>query len=263
MKPLLRFATFLSPNLYKTHEYIANWIGEQLGYSTLLTVGDRHALDGFAEGRIHVGFMCGLLYTYTVKEYTWPIELVAAPVLVGKRYQGKPIYFSDVIVRKDSPYTSFDDLQGCAWAYNESASHSGWNIVRYSLLEQGKTLHYFGKTIETGSHQRSVQMVLEGRADAAAIDSHMLDVSFLQDSALAATLRVIAILGPSTIPPMVASKNLDPALKASIRSILVDMHRDSQAAAELRKGAIARFIPIADEHYDDIRQMTAATFGYV
>lgn len=263
MKPLLHFATFLSPNLYITHEYIASTIGEKLGYTTLLTLGDRHSLDGFAEGQIHVGFMCGLLYTCMAKASTWPIELVAAPILLGERYQGKPIYFSDIIVRRDSPYTSFDDLEGCVWVYNESASHSGWNIVRYSLLMQGKTPDYFGKTIETGSHQRSLQTVLEGRADAAAIDSHMLDVSFLQDSALAAKLRVIATLGPSTIPPVVASRSLDPALKHSIRSILIDMHHDPRVAVELRKGAIARFVPIADEDYHDIRQMTAATFGYM
>jgi phosphonate transport system substrate-binding protein len=263
MRPFLHFATFLSPNLYKTHEYIANSIGEQLGYTTLFTLGDRHSLDSFAEGQIHLGFMCGLLYIHVAKQCACPLELVAAPVLVGKRYQGKPIYFSDVIVRRDSPYTSFDDLGGCVWAYNESASHSGWNIVCYSLLMQGKTPHYFGKTIETGSHQRSLQMVLEGRADGAAIDSHMLDVSFLQDSTLAAKIRVIATLGPSTIPPVVASKNLNPVLRDGIRSILVDMHHDPRAAAELRKGAIARFVPIADEHYQDIRQMTAATFGYV
>ena len=263
MQPFLHFATFLSPNLYTTHEYITNLIGEKLGHTTLLTVGDRHSLHGFAEGRTHIGFMCGLLYTYTVKENTAPIELVAAPILIGRRYQGKPIYFSDVIVRKDSPYTSFDDLQGCIWAYNELSSHSGWNIVRYSLLEQGKSPHYFGEIIKTGSHYRSLQAVLEGRADAAAIDSHMLDVSFLQDSTLATKLSIIARLGPSTIPPVVASKSLDSSLKASIRSILVDMHRDPRAAAELRKGAIARFVPIADEHYHDIRRMKAATFSYV
>ena len=100
-------------------------------------------------------------------------------------------------------------------------------------------------------------MVLEGRADAAAIDSHMLDVSFLQNTDLATKLRIIATLGPSTIPPVVVSKSLDAALKYSIRSVLVNMHHDPGAAAELHKGLIAQFVPVADEHYYDIRQMTA------
>ena len=257
MKPVLHFATFLSPNLYRTHEYIASYIGEKLGYSTLLMLGDRQSLEGFVEGRVHIGFICGLPYTHLAKHPTCPIELLVAPVLKGKRYQGKPIYFSDVIVRRDSAYGSFNDLGGCVWAYNEQASHSGWNLVCYSLLMQGKTPHYFGKTIETGSHQRSLQMVLEGRADAAAIDSHMLDVSLLQNAGLAAKLRVIAMLGPSTIPPLVISKSLDATLKYSIRSALLNMHHDPGAATELHKGLIAQFVPVADEHYDDIRRMTA------
>jgi len=257
MKLVLHFATFLSPNLYRTHEYIASYIGEKLGYSTLLTLGDKQSLEGFARGQVHIGFICGLPYTHMTKQSTCPIELLAAPVLEGKRYRGKPIYFSDVIVHRDSTYTSFEDLRGCTWAYNEQASHSGWNLVCYSLLMQGKTPHYFGTTIETGSHQRSVQMVLEGRADAAAIDSHMLDVSFLQNTNLATMLRIIATLGPSTIPPVVVSKSLDAALKYSIRSALLNMHHELGAATELRKGLIARFVPIADEYYHDIRQMTA------
>lgn len=51
MKPVLHFATFLSPNLYRTHEYIASYIGEKLGYSTLLTLGDKQSLEGFDGGK--------------------------------------------------------------------------------------------------------------------------------------------------------------------------------------------------------------------
>jgi phosphonate transport system substrate-binding protein len=41
-----------------------------------------------------------------------PIELPGAPVLQGERYGGRPIYFSDVLVHRDSPFCSFADLRG-------------------------------------------------------------------------------------------------------------------------------------------------------
>jgi len=48
-----------------------------------------------------------------------PVELLVASALQGQRYQNRPIYYLDVIVQSESPYTCFDDLQGCTWAYKD------------------------------------------------------------------------------------------------------------------------------------------------
>ena len=258
--PAIRFATFLSPILYGTYEYIARYVGEKIGCPTVMSVGQ--SWEQFAKGQVDIGFICGLPYVQMTGQSSCPIELLAAPVLEGKRYQGKPIYFSDVLVRKESLYTSFADLRGCTWAYNQKTSHSGWNVVCYSLLERGQTPHYFGATIETGSHLRSVQMVLEGRADATAVDSHVLDVLLSRERELAAKLRVIAMLGPSTIPPVVVAKKLDSDLKRRIHEVLVAMHQNPRAASELHDGLIDRFVPVTDVYYQDIRNMLALALEF-
>lgn len=262
--PTIRFATFLSPVLYRTYESIATYVGERIGFPTTLSVG--HELDDFAQGKADIGFMCGLLYVRMTQARACPVELLAAPVLQGERYRGTPIYFSDVVVRSESRYTSFDDLAGCVWAYNERESHSGCNLVCYSLLQRGKASHYFGKTLASGSHQRSLEMVLAGRADAAALDSHLLDVLLTEQPQLASQLRVVAMLGPSSIPPLVVSKNLDLALKQRLQMALLTMHHDASAADELGRGRIERFVAITDEHYNDIRHMLsrvrAAEFAF-
>jgi len=186
-----------------------------------------------------------------------PVELLVAPILLGERYQHRPVYFSDVIVRRDSPYISFADLQGCAWAYNQKASHSGWNLVCYSLLERGKTLDYFGRLIETGSHWRSLSLVLERRADATAIDSHVLDVFLAGNTAEAKQLRIIDMLGPSSIPPVVIARTVDQALKHQVRAALLTMHEEPLAASVLHAAAIDRFVQVNDQDYQDIREMCA------
>lgn len=263
-KPIIRFATYLAPIMYSTYEYIAGYIGEKLGCSTILSIGQ--SLEEFADGQVDVGFICGLPYVRMSshgdrKGSPCHIELLAAPVLHGERYAGKPIYFSDVVVRCDSPYKSFDDLRGCIWAYNERGSHSGWNIVYYSLLERGKTADYFGETVKSGSHQRSLEMVLEGQADATAIDSHVLDVLLSRNRKLNAQPRVIDMLGPSSIPPVVVSKTLDSTLKCRLQELLIGMHHDPRAANQLREGRIERFVVVDDEDYGDIRRMLAGVEG--
>ena len=253
----IHFATFLAPHLYCTYEHIARYVGGKVGYRTDLTIGQ--SIEDFAAGRVDVGFLCGLPYVRLADSPGSSVELLVAPVLLGERYQQKPVYFSDVIVRSDSSYSSFDDLGGCTWAYNQRTSHSGYNLVCASMLERGKTLHYFGRMIESGSHQRSLQLVLEGQADAAAIDSHVLDVALSQDKDLVLRLRVVAMLGPSSIPPVVVAKSLDNELKYRIREALLVMHYDPDGARELHEGRIDHFVAVRDADYDDIRSIFART----
>ena len=249
----VRLTTLLSPALYTTYEYIARYLGERLDLATSLHVG--HELTEFARGEAEIGFLCGLLYVHLRRTSSCPVELLAAPVLLGTRYQDAPRYFSDVVVRRESSHASFDDLRGCCWAYNERASHSGYNLVYYSLLRRGLTLDYFHQTIKTGSHLQSLRAVLNGEADATALDSHLLDVLLQQQPELSNSLRVVATLGPSPMPPLVIAHSLHPDLKQRIRSTLLTMHRDPLAARELSKGQIKRFTSVSDEDYDPIRRM--------
>jgi phosphonate transport system substrate-binding protein len=94
--------------------------------------------------------------------------------MCGKRYGGRPVYFSDVVVRSDSSVQSFADLRGAAWAYNELTSQSGYNITRYTLAIRGETGAYFSRVVLAGSHQRSLVLVLDGSVDAAPEGSALL-----------------------------------------------------------------------------------------
>lgn len=257
---ILRFATYLSPSLYEVYEFICKYVGEQTGHDTQLEVG--HSLDEFANGQAHIGFVCGLPYYLAARGDDPPAELLAAPVLYPKRYQGKPCYFSDIVVRRDSPCVCFNDLEGCTWGYNEHTSHSGWNIVCYSLLTRGKTLDHFGNLVKTGSHLQSLEMLLQGDIDAVAIDSHVLDVLRVHYPNLDTQLRVIDTFGPSSIPPVVVSKNLSALLKQELLRVLLGIHHDLRAAEALRQGLIAKFVPVTNDHYRPIHDMFKLVEGW-
>ncbi|GCE18171.1 phosphate/phosphite/phosphonate ABC transporter substrate-binding protein [Dictyobacter kobayashii] len=195
----LHFANFLSSLLQETYAAIATYVGQQIGSEVVSSSG--YSLDEFQAEQADVGFLCGLLYVHLRVSSADQVELLAAPVLRPERYQWQPRYFSDVVVRQDSAFKSFADLRGASWAYNEEASHSGYNLVQYSLLERQENASYFGHTVKSGAHLQSLQLVLDGQVDATAIDSHLLDVLLLRQPQLASQLRVIDALGPSTIPP--------------------------------------------------------------
>lgn len=183
------------------------------------------------------------------------LELLAAPVVSGRRYEGRPIYFSDIIVAADSPFESFADLRGASWAYNDRRSHSGYGVTLHHLLSLGETAGYFGDVVRTGAHRRSMRMVAAGEVDASAIDSHMLAVELREYPTLAGRLRVIGSLGPSSIQPVVAARRLPGRLKADLREALLAMGDDPAARAILDFAFVDRFVPVVDTDYDDIRAM--------
>jgi phosphonate transport system substrate-binding protein len=252
----LCLATFLAPNVFPVYQAIADVIARELRIRTELVVGESFAQ--FAAGEIDAGFICGLPYVQLAWQRPPPVELLAAPVLAGDRYGGRPIYFSDVIVRRDSHFQSFADLRGQTWAFNDVDSHSGYNLTRSHLAKMGETGGYFGRVVEAGFHQRALRMVASGEVDGAAIDSQVLAIELRDHPALASELQVIDVLGPSTIQPLVVSARVPADLKAALREVVLNAHDDPSARGAFARGLVGRFVSVTDADYDDIREMLAA-----
>jgi phosphonate transport system substrate-binding protein len=212
----------------------------------------------FDRGEIHMLWLCGLPYVDKADAMPAHLELLAVPVPRGERYQGRPVYFSDVVVRRDRPFFSFEDLRGASWAYNEPRSHSGFNVVRAHLARWQEPGSFFAAAIESGSHSASLEMVARGKVDAAAIDSTVLEWIGERRGALVQQVRVIETLGPSPMPPWVISRALPEPLRARIGGIFLRMHREAFGRALLALAGLARFVAAQDRDYDPIRTMALA-----
>lgn len=254
LKRPLRFVSYLAPNMYPFYEFLTGYLEEKLGWPTGLTVGESY--DELADPP-DVSFLCGLAYVELARQNRAPVEPLAAPLLQGQRYEGRPVYFSDVIVHRDCPARSFAELRGRSWAYNEPYSHSGYGVTRYHLVCLGETSGFFGKVVESGWHERSIRMVCSGEVDASAIDSHLLAVLLRDQPELGERLRVIDTLGPSTVQPVVAAHHLPASLKAELKELLLGLGDDPLARDHLARALVERFVPVNDASYDDLRAMLA------
>jgi phosphonate transport system substrate-binding protein len=252
----LRFGTFLGPNILPVYQAVAEEVGLRLGIETELVVETDY--ESCAEDRHEVCFVCSLVYVELERRGIAPMVPVAAPVLQGDRYGDRPIYYSDVIVHRDSPLSSFLDLRGRSWAYNEPLSQSGYGITRYHLVELGETHGFFGRVVEASFHEEAVRMVADHEIDASAIDSQVLAVALRDDPHLAGSLRIIDTLGPSTIQPVAVSKRLPLELRRQIQEVLVSLHESPDMRERLALGLVNRFVPVGPSSYDDIRMMLDA-----
>jgi phosphonate transport system substrate-binding protein len=253
----VRFTSLQAPNQDFVLEQTAVYLGQQLDLTTgfIQDIPWQERAQLLDTSGVDVVWLCGLYYVRLAAQPDCPYELLAAPVMAAARYGDRPIYFSDVIVRQGSPYRTFADLQGCRWAYNEPNSHSGYNITRYYLARLNAPQPYFGRVIAAGSHQRAIQMVLNGETDAAAIDSTVLAIEQGRDARLTAELRTLTSFPPSPIPPLVVAKSVPGSLRQAIREALLGMDEGENGRAILHQTGLKRWAGVSDSDYDLIREM--------
>lgn len=242
--------------MFPVYHFLMGYLSDKLSREIHLTVGADYREIFHAD----LTFICGLPYVLYTQPYAThsAIEALVAPVLRGERFQNRPVYFSDVIVHRDSPFNAFSDLRGCTWAYNEEESQSGYGITRYWLTKMGETNGYFREVIRAGFHQKSIRLVCQREVDASAIDAQVFAIELRDHPQLAEQLRVIDSLGPSTIQPFAAATHLPLELKQEIQTIFVGLHQDPTTHPYLNQGLIDHFTMVSDADYNDIRQMFAA-----
>jgi ABC-type phosphate/phosphonate transport system substrate-binding protein len=252
----LKLASCMAENTEPFCEVAAAYMQDRLGirieYIADLPWQDRERL--FDTGEIQILWLCGLPYVHKADLRESNMELLVLPVPIGSRYKGVPVYFSDVVVKRDSCFKRFEDLRGSTWAYNEPRSHSGYNVVRAHLAGLRQTSGFFGKVVESGAHMISLEMLLEGQIDAAAIDSTVLEWAIGQYPDMEERIRVIESLGPSPIPPWVVSTRVPELVRFLLRALLLDMHDNELGRCVLRDGRIDHFTA-QNGDYGPIRRM--------
>jgi ABC-type phosphate/phosphonate transport system substrate-binding protein len=236
--------TYLSPIQNKFFQATWDWLAEHTNLDLHRDLAMASTDDP------DVLFMCGLPTGQRIDRY----EPLVAAVLAQERYGGRPIYFSDLVVRagKTGPPTP-------SWriAYNDKESFSGWIAPRWGLAALG--LEPDAMTwVVTGSHLVSLEAVKKGTADAAGIDSMVLDL-VSGEAAPAAGLVTIESFGPWPAPPISTSAGMDPSVRAELAGALTSMHEDPGGAHLLATWGVERLTTVDAAEYARLARFAETT----
>lgn len=255
-KPLV-LTTCMAPNMDFFCWELAGYITKRTDLPTRLILDvpwqERERL--LDAGSVDLCWICGLPYVQKADQSPGKLLPLVAPVMAARRYHDQPVYYSDVVVHRDSPYYHFADLHGASWAYNEPNSHSGYGVVRYELARLGENFDFFTRVVESGSHQTSLSMIMHKEVDASAIDSTVLEMELANHPEYADSIRVVDTFGPSPIPPWITSERVLPSLRDTLQELLTQMHTTPEGLAILKAARVSRFAVVDDKEYDPIREM--------
>eukprot|EP01060_Flectonema_neradi_P022455 TRINITY_DN3069_c1_g1_i1.p1 TRINITY_DN3069_c1_g1~~TRINITY_DN3069_c1_g1_i1.p1 ORF type:complete len:276 (+),score=39.33 TRINITY_DN3069_c1_g1_i1:72-899(+) len=236
----------------KVFEFLAETTGIRCEFNDDNTWQDRaRQLDS---GDAQIGWVCGPVYC---SKPDGKFEILGSPVHKAPRYQDRPVYYSDVVVRIDSPCNTFLDLRGSSFGFNEPISQSGHGCVKHKLYTLGRHCWegFFSKVVHTGAHLTSLGLILEGSLDCAAIDTTMLDTIIDEDPSLLTKIKIIDTLGPSPIPPWIISTSVPEATRKTLRDAFVQMHKSDRGKQILESGGLSRMAETHDTDYNQIRDI--------
>jgi phosphonate transport system substrate-binding protein len=255
---VLRIRTYLTPSVPRSlFAYLAAYLGERLGRPTELEVETRHSgpprglPDPFSAGELDLGFFCAPPYIWLRDRPDPPVELVPfGLVFDDPRGGGRPVYFSDIVVRADHPARSFEDLVDARWGYNDRESLSGYYSVLQTAAEHGADASFLGRLRDMGTHLASLRALRRGAIDAAAIDSTVLALRRRRDPGLRADLRVVHGLGPWPIQPIVVRRGLPERLKAALTAAVGALADTAERRRALRRWLVSGVAPLTDADFD-------------
>jgi len=254
-----------SPSLAASWNRLLEWVAGRAGVRLeIMDHADPMPLDDiWRRDDLACGFMCG---------YPWALRtdrphLLAAPVPSPARYGGRPVYFTDFIVRADGPYKTLADTFGGRIAYSTEHSHSGYNAPRFHLLayRTAERPTFYREVIGPFVRQRPcLDAVVDGRADVAAIDGYGLELLGKHAPDVAARVRVVESTVAATSAPLVASPLIDAATCERLTAALLAAHDAPEIRPTLADLLLTRFVAVAPGDFQVFldRERAAEAAGY-
>src|SRR5207247_3819539 len=164
--------------------------------------------------------MCGWPCT-RARHRPW---LLAAPVPLPERYWDTAVYFSDLIVHRDSRFRTLEDTFEGRVGWTLEDSNSGFNLLRHHLLQyrSAERPRLYARSVgPLVNPLGALRAVADREVDIAPVDSFCHDLFRACGHPYTAATRTIATTAASPMPPLIASADVPAAVAEKLSAALL------------------------------------------
>ncbi|MCU7834549.1 MAG: PhnD/SsuA/transferrin family substrate-binding protein [gamma proteobacterium symbiont of Taylorina sp.] len=229
----------------------AHYLAEHSNYPMKILFAKNYAAlsDVLNKNPNAVAWTCGAPYVEDQQKNGQ--QLVAVPL-----FKGKPSYHSLIITLHGRPEKALLDFKDQVFAYSDLRSNSGYIAPHYQLITQGVDSNGFFKIkINAHNHVGSIEAVLGGLADVAAVDEYVL-VEYLKNNPMAAVdLQILEKLGPYPFTPIVTGNKVKQEDMEKLRQTLLNMSATDKGKELLKKLGLNGFVSKNVDFYQPVKDM--------
>jgi phosphonate transport system substrate-binding protein len=239
--------------MYLKYQPLVDYLSEQTGEAWELRVSASYqeAVNDLCAGRVALAYLGPLSYLRAHAQ-------CGAEPLLRLRTRGSDVFYSDVLVRSDSPFETLEDLAGQRIGFGDALSTSS-HLVPRSMLQSAGLVP--GRDIECryfGQHERAARAVLLGEVEACGVRD-IIGELFLHRG-----LRRLARSGPIPAYPWVVPSESSPDERERLAAVLLRFPGETEPRGleerwdlELTGG----FTRASDADYDVVRDMAERVLG--
>ena len=221
--------------------------------------------DQVATGELHVAWMPPAVF---VRAH----DADDARLLLSTVHARASRYYGVMFVRDDSDVRAIEDMRGRSVAWVDASSCAGYLFPRLAMAERGiEPKGFFGEEMGGGSHERVVEAVAGGIADAGAGYTHELHLDSGEGPSsawdhvdLGIEMRPILRSRPIPNPVLCATRGLPLELEDRIVERLLRAHETDEGARVLAGLLhVRRFERASMKDYDVVRAALNVTHSQI
>ncbi|MBI5576046.1 MAG: phosphate/phosphite/phosphonate ABC transporter substrate-binding protein [Deltaproteobacteria bacterium] len=257
-------------NIFKQierYEPLAVYLSSKTGTRITLKILPRYGniIDNFKMAGLDGAFFGS--FTYALAHAKIGVEVLARPVALDNTSS----YHGLIFVRKDSGIASRREMKGKRFALVDKATTAGYLFPKRYFHEAGidDWKKYLGEAYFSGTHEDAVYDVLNRKADVGAAKN---TVYYRVAKADPRILKELTILAKSPDVPengLALRKDIDKALRSSMKDALLKMHEDPEGKAVLEQFGARWFIETTNADYTPVVNyaseihLNLATYDYI
>lgn len=164
-------------------------------------------------------------------------------------------HYQSLLLSRRGLFTDTAALRGKQVALSDPASTSGSVVpsVEFSAKVGHPLTEYFSSVVYAGSHDKSLDALLDGRVDAAFVASVEVDAYLKSGRIQRDTFNVLWRSEPIYYSPYVFSGNLCPGLKGQVRAAMLN---DQEGLSPFLKSQEATgIVPVSHVQYESLERM--------
>lgn len=246
---------------------IAVYLSQKLQLEVVTATANRAAdlLDQIKGGQVDIGFINSFGYVLGISD-----SLPITPLVIAGGKDGVPsTYNSCVISASSKGIKSMDEFlsnsKEKSFMFVSPTSTSGHLVPRMYLNKLGITQaeSVFKELSFGGNHYSTLEKVLAGEVDAAAMAYNILQAKIEAGEVKEEEINILWISEPITQTPAIINSQLDPQLQQQIKQALLELHeKNPELWKHVQKNFSAHeatnFVEAKDEHYNSIRNISGS-----
>jgi len=231
-------------------------LGAALGIKTELFVGDDYTAVIEAMRTKNIDLATFGPFSYIIANE----RSGALPLAVKEKSKEEAFYNSLVVVPKDSPAQTVEDLKGKTFLFSDPASTSGHLFPRAKMIDElgitnDEVESFFSTVSFSGGHDKSIIAISKGIADGAGVCDTCIQRVVDAGLVSADSYRVIATSDPIPASPLTYRDDLPESLVEAIKAFIFEYHTQNP---EFFSDGTTKYIPVDDSDYQVVRDTAEA-----